>query len=140
MFCQRRLPASGRRLILASRIRAFEHCATAQRVAERAFRTGIAQSTGDLGVLQHADPAYEPDDYASLVTPLLDGRADVVYGSRFLGKTHRVQSFWYGFLQRTLTLAMSAVHNCDLSDLETGQKAFGNLIRGLLWASDTIST
>jgi glycosyltransferase involved in cell wall biosynthesis len=97
----------------------------------KAFRTGISHSTGDLVVLQRADPAYEPDDYANLIVPIVDGQADVVYGTRWSGYTHRVGSFWHRALQRGLALITNVVHNCDLSDLETGQKVFrGELIRG----------
>ena len=89
-----------------------------------AVRTGIAQATGDWILIQDADLEYDPRDYPTLVAPLQDGRADVVYGSRFLGGTHRTRYFQHYLANRFLTLVSNLLTNLDLSDMETGYKVF----------------
>ena len=89
-----------------------------------AIRTAIEHATGDVLLIQDADLEYDPSDYPLLLKPILDGRADVVYGSRFTGGTHRVLLFWHYMANRLLTLLSNMLCNLNLSDMETGYKAF----------------
>ena len=89
-----------------------------------ALRTALEQATGDIVVIQDADLEYDPIDYPILLKPILDGRADVVYGSRFLGGTHRVLLFWHFMANKFLTLLSNLLCNLNLSDMETGYKVF----------------
>lgn len=89
-----------------------------------ALRTGFQHAAGDIIVIQDADLEYDPRDYPRLLEPLLDGRADVVYGSRFLGGPHRVFFFWHYVGNRFLTLLSNALNDLNLTDMETCYKAF----------------
>ena len=90
-----------------------------------ALRTGFAQVTGDLVVVQDADLEYDPSEYPQLVQPFLDGKADVVYGSRFIsGRSHRVLFFWHSVANRCLTLISNMFTNLNLTDMETCYKVF----------------
>ncbi len=90
-----------------------------------ALRTGIAAAEGDLIVIQDADLEYDPDDYPRLMEPFLQGKADVVYGSRFAGgNAHRVVYFWHMVGNRFLTLLSNMFTNLNLTDMETGYKMF----------------
>ena len=90
-----------------------------------ALRTGIAAADGDLVIIQDADREYDPNEYPLLMAPFLQGRADVVYGSRFAGgHAHRVVYFWHMVGNRFLTLLSNMMTNLNLTDMETGFKMF----------------
>ena len=89
-----------------------------------ALRTGFEGATGDIVIIQDADLEYDPREYPILLEPILDGRADVVYGSRFLGGPHRVLFFWHYLGNKFLTLLSNAVTNLNLTDKETCYKVF----------------
>jgi glycosyltransferase involved in cell wall biosynthesis len=102
-----------------------------------AIRTAIGQATGDVLLIQDADLEYDPADYPALLKPILDGRADVVYGSRFLGGPHRVLFFWHYAANKFLTVLSNMLCNLNLSDMETGYKVFKRkCVEGLTLQSD----
>lgn len=93
-----------------------------------ALRKGFLLSTGDFIVVQDADLEYDPEEYVSLLQPLIDDRADVVYGSRFMSnKPHRVLYFWHYLGNRFLTIFSNIFTNLNLSDMETCYKVFNRL-------------
>lgn len=89
-----------------------------------ALRTGFSNSRGDIIIIQDADLEYSPNDYGVMLEPILDGRADVVYGSRFQGGTHRVFFFWHFMGNKFLTTLSNMFTNLTLTDMETGYKVF----------------
>ena len=89
-----------------------------------ALRTGFESATGDIIIIQDADLEYDPREYPKLLQPIIDGRADVVYGSRFLGGPHRVLFFWHYLGNKFLTLVSNALTNLNLTDMETCYKVF----------------
>ena len=105
-----------------SRIRTIFHAKNQGKGA--ALRTGFAAAACDIVLIQDADLEYDPDDYPSLLAPIFAGKADVVYGSRFLGGPHRVLYFWHSVANRMLTLLSNMLNDINLSDMEVCYKAF----------------
>jgi glycosyltransferase involved in cell wall biosynthesis len=89
-----------------------------------ALATGFAAASGDVVLIQDADLEYDPADYPALLGPIEDGRADVVFGSRFLGGPHRCHLFWHYVANKLLTFLSNAFTNLNLSDMETCYKVF----------------
>ena len=89
-----------------------------------AVRTALEKATGDFVIIQDADLEYDPSDFPALLAPLLDGRAEAVYGSRFLGGPHRVLFFWHYFANKLFTLMTNVLYDVNLTDMGTCYKAF----------------
>ncbi len=102
-----------------------------------AIRSAIAAATGDVMVVQDADLEYDPADLPLLFAPIADGRADAVYGSRFLGGPHRVLFFWHSVGNRFLTLLSNMLTDLNLTDMETCYKMVrSDLMRRLVLTTD----
>ncbi|MBM3811571.1 MAG: glycosyltransferase [Acidimicrobiia bacterium] len=105
------------------RIRLFRHAVNQGKGA--AVRTAIEKAAGDFCIIQDADLEYDPNDYPALLKPLLDGRADAVFGSRYMaGEQKRVLPFWHSMINKTLTLFSNMFSNLHLTDMETCYKVF----------------
>lgn len=97
-----------------------------------AIRTALAASTGNVVIVQDADLEYDPADWTAMLDPIIDGRADAVFGSRFLGGPHRVLYFWHSVGNFALTTFSNMLTNLNLTDMETCYKAIrGDLARSL---------
>ena len=98
-----------------------------------AIRKALSLSTGDIVIVQDADLEYDPADWPTILEPILDGRADACFGSRFLGGPHRVLYFWHSVGNKVLTTVSNMFTNLNLTDMETCYKAIrGELARSLL--------
>lgn len=105
-----------------ARIKPFHHEVNQGKGA--ALRTGISKTTSPIVLIQDADLEYNPDEYSTLIRPITDGNADVVYGSRFAGGPHRVLYFWHAVGNRLLTTLSNMATNLNLTDMETCYKVF----------------
>ncbi len=102
-----------------------------------AIRTALAASTGNVVIVQDADLEYDPADWPGLLQPIIDGKADAVFGSRFLGGPHRVLFFWHMIGNKGLTLMSNVFTNLNLTDMETCYKAMrGEVARSLKLTAD----
>jgi glycosyltransferase involved in cell wall biosynthesis len=102
-----------------------------------AIRTALARSSGNVVIVQDADLEYDPADWPQLLQPIIDGKADAVFGSRFLGGPHRVLYFWHSVGNMVLTTVSNMFTNLNLTDMETCYKAIrGDLARSLVLTAD----
>ena len=102
-----------------------------------ALRTGFRHATGEIVIVQDADLEYDPAQYPQLIQPIVEDQADVVFGSRFIGETHRVLYFWHSLANKFLTLLSNAFTNLNLTDMEVCYKVFRReVIQGIALKSD----
>jgi glycosyltransferase involved in cell wall biosynthesis len=102
-----------------------------------ALRTGFQHATGQIVIIQDADLEYDPAQYPQLIQPIVEGRADVVYGSRFIGEMHRVLYFWHSLANKFLTLLSNVFTNLNLTDMEVCYKVFRReVIQGITLRSN----
>jgi glycosyltransferase involved in cell wall biosynthesis len=121
-----------------SRIKAIRH--PANRGKGAAIRTAIEHMTGDVAVVQDADLEYDPNEYPLLLEPILQGNADAVFGSRFLGHTSRVHPFWHTLINRSLTLLSNMLNDLTLTDMETCYKMVrADILKRLRLSSNTFT-
>ncbi len=102
-----------------------------------ALRTGFRHATGQIIIVQDADLEYDPAQYTQLIQPIIEDQADVVFGSRFIGETHRVLYFWHSLANKFLTLLSNTFTNLNLTDMEVCYKVFRReVIQGIQLKSD----
>jgi glycosyltransferase involved in cell wall biosynthesis len=102
-----------------------------------ALRTGFEHATGQVVIVQDADLEYDPEQFPQLLQPIVEGKADVVFGSRFIGETHRVLYFWHSVANKALTLLSNMFTNLNLTDMEVCYKVFRReVIQGIKLKSD----
>jgi glycosyltransferase involved in cell wall biosynthesis len=102
-----------------------------------ALRTGFRYATGDIVIVQDADLEYEPEQYPELIQPIVDDQADVVFGSRFIGESHRVLYYWHSLANKYLTLLSNMFTNLNLTDMEVCYKVFRReVIQGIALKSN----
>ena len=102
-----------------------------------ALRTGFGRATGQVVIVQDADLEYDPGQYLQLIQPILEGKSDVVYGSRFIGESHRVLYFWHSLANKFLTTLSNVFTNLNLTDMEVCYKVFRReVIQGITLKSD----
>ena len=102
-----------------------------------ALRTGFEHATGQIVIVQDADLEYDPGQYPQLIQPIIEGRADVVYGSRFIGERHRVLYFWHSLANKYLTVLSNMFTDLNLTDMEVCYKVFRReVIQGITLKSD----
>ena len=101
------------------------------------MRSGFRHATGEIVIVQDADLEYDPEQYPELIEPIVSDLADVVYGSRFIGQTHRVLYFWHSLANKFLTLLSNMFTNLNLTDMEVCYKVFRReVIQGITLKSD----
>ena len=118
----------GTRKILDEEIRQFPECKIVFHEVNQGkgagLRTGFKHATGDIVVVQDADLEYDPAEYPRLIQPIVEGKADVVFGSRFIGDSHRVLYYWHSVANKWLTTLSNYFTNLNLTDMETCYKVF----------------
>jgi glycosyltransferase involved in cell wall biosynthesis len=121
-----------------SRVRPFRH--DRNRGKGAAVRTAIRHMTGDVAVIQDADLEYDPRDFLRMLQPIIDGKADAVFGSRYAGEVRRVLPFWHTLVNRALTFLSNVLNDLSLTDMETCYKMVrADVLKQLRLESDTFT-